>query len=459
MKRLAVINVVGLSQRLLDSGRMPRLAQLAAARQFRPIRPAFPAVTCTAQATYLTGKPPREHGIVANGWHDRDLAEHQFWKQSNRMMQGQKIWHALRAARPDATIAQLFWWFNMYAEVDWSVTPRPLYPADGRKVFDIHTQPMNLREELKAALGPFPFPQFWGPAAGRGASDWIAASARFVEEKHSPTLNLVYLPHLDYALQKFGPNLEDPRVVKELAVADEIAGEVVGFFQKRGVEVVVLSEYGITPVSQPVHLNRVLRREGWLSIKDELGRETLDQGGSAAFAIADHQIAHVYVRNPELRAKVKAVLEATPGLEKVLDAAGLRAEGLDHSRSGDLLAVAAPDAWFTYYYWEDDARAPDFARTVDIHRKPGYDPVELFLDPKVFAPKLRIIWRLLKKKLGFRILMDVIPLDATLVRGSHGRVPEDKQDWPVFIASAQAGAQQTELAATDVYAELLARLL
>ena len=459
MKRLAVINVVGLSQRLLDSGRMPRLAQLAAARQFRPIRPAFPAVTCTAQATYLTGKPPREHGIVANGWHDRDLAEHQFWKQSNRMMQGQKIWHALRAARPDATIAQLFWWFNMYAEVDWSVTPRPLYPADGRKVFDIHTQPMNLREELKAALGPFPFPQFWGPAAGRGASDWIAASARFVEEKHSPTLNLVYLPHLDYALQKFGPNLEDPRVVKELAVADEIAGEVVGFFQKRGVEVVVLSEYGITPVSQPVHLNRVLRREGWLSIKDELGCETLDQGGSAAFAIADHQIAHVYVRNPELRAKVKAVLEATPGLEKVLDAAGLRAEGLDHSRSGDLLAVAAPDAWFTYYYWEDDARAPDFARTVDIHRKPGYDPVELFLDPKVFAPKLRIIWRLLKKKLGFRILMDVIPLDATLVRGSHGRVPEEKQDWPVFIASAQAGAQQTELAATDVYAELLARLL
>jgi predicted AlkP superfamily pyrophosphatase or phosphodiesterase len=208
-----------------------------------------------------------------------------------------------------------------------------------------------------------------------------------------------------------------------------------------------------------VHLNRVLRREGWLSIKDELGCETLDQGGSAAFAIADHQIAHVYVRNPELRAKVKAVLEATPGLEKVLDAAGLRAEGLDHSRSGDLLAVAAPDAWFTYYYWEDDARAPDFARTVDIHRKPGYDPVELFLDPKVFAPKLRIIWRLLKKKLGFRILMDVIPLDATLVRGSHGRVPEDKQDWPVFIASAQAGAQQTELAATDVYAELLARLL
>ncbi len=458
MARLAVINVVGLSPRLLDSGRMPRLAKLAAGGQLRPICPAFPAVTCPAQATYLTGQLPRAHGIVANGWHDRDLAEHQFWKQSNRMVQVAKIWHTLRALRPDATVAQLFWWFNMHADVDWSVTPRPLYPADGRKVFDIHTQPMGLREELKAALGPFPFPQFWGPAAGRGASDWIAASARFVEEKHSPTLNLVYLPHLDYALQKFGPEVNDPRVATELAVADEIAGSLAEFFQKRGVEVVVLSEYGITPVSRPVHLNRVLRNHGWLSIKDELGRETLDQGGSAAFAIADHQVAHIYVRNPELRPQVRAALAATPGVERVLDTADLQAAGLDHPRSGDLLAVAASDAWFTYYYWEDDAHAPDFARTVDIHRKPGYDPVELFLDPEIAAPKLKIAWRLLKKKLGFRMLMDVIPLDAALVRGSHGRVPEDKKDWPVFIASGNKASSASEMAATDVFAELLARL-
>jgi predicted AlkP superfamily pyrophosphatase or phosphodiesterase len=459
MARLAVINVVGLSGRLLDSGRLPRLAKLAAPGELRRIRPAFPAVTCTAQAAYLTGRPSKEHGIVANGWHDRDLAEHQFWKQSNRMMQGEKIWHALKKAQPNATVAQLFWWFNMHADVDWSITPRPLYPADGRKVFDIHTQPMNLREELKAALGPFPFPQFWGPAAGRASSDWIAASARYVEEKFSPTLNLIYLPHLDYALQKFGPDMNDPRVVKELAVADEIAGSVAEFLQKRGVEVVVLSEYGITPVAQPVHINRVLRREGWLSIKDELGRETLDQGGSAAFAIADHQMAHVYVRDSKLRPKVKEVLGKTPGVEKVLDFSDLRAAGLDHSRSGDLLAVAKSNAWFTYYYWEDDARAPDFARTVDIHRKPGYDPVELFLDPNIFAPKLKIAWKLLKKKLGFRILMDVIPLDAALVRGSHGRVPEDKQDWPVFIAAPREATTNADMAATEVYAELLARLL
>jgi len=455
MPRTVVLNVVGLTERLLASGRLPRLAKFAAAQRQLRIAPVLPAVTCAAQATYLTGKLPREHGVVGNGWYDRDLAEHCFWRQSNRLVQGPKLWHALREAKPGATTAQLFWWFNMYAEVEYSVTPRPLYPVDGRKVFDIHTQPMGLREKAKAALGPFPFMRFWGPAAGRGASDWIAACARWIEEKHAPTLSLVYLPHLDYGLQKFGPDAVDPRVAAELEVVDEIAGGLVDFFAARGVTVAVLSEYGLTAVSRPVHLNRVFRQQGWLSLKDELGRETLDEGGCAAWALADHQIAHVYVQKPELLAKVRAVLEATPGVERVLDADGQRAAGLDHARSGDLVAVAAADAWFTYYYWEDDARAPDFARTVDIHRKPGYDPAELFLDPKLPAPKLKIAWRLLQKKLGLRMLMDVIPLDATLVRGSHGRVPEDGLDWPVLLGPVDAPTTAKDLAATEVFGKLL----
>jgi len=456
MARVAVLNVVGLTERLLTSGRLPRLARFAETRPTRRVRPILPAVTCSMQATYLTGKLPREHGIVGNGWYDRALAEHQFWKQSNRLVQAPKLWHALRTAHPGATVAQLFWWFNLHAEVNWSITPRPLYPADGRKVFDIHTQPMRLREKLKADLGPFPFPQFWGPAAGRGASDWIAASAKWVEEKHAPDLNLVYLPHLDYCLQKYGPEPEDGRVAVELAAVDEIAGGLVEFFLGRGVEVVVLSEYGITAVSRPVHLNRVLRQNGWLSIKDELGRETLDEGGSAAFALADHQLAHIYVNQKGILDKVRAVLEATPGVERVLDAAGRHAAGLDHPRCGDLVAVAASDAWFTYYYWEDDARAPDFARTVDIHRKCGYDPVELFLDPSLHVPFLKIAWRLLKKKLGFRMLMDVIPLDATLVRGSHGRVPEDSLDWPVLIGAGGSANDAKEMEAVEVFGRLLA---
>jgi predicted AlkP superfamily pyrophosphatase or phosphodiesterase len=455
MPRLAVLNVVGLTGRLLASGRMPRLARFAAEQRAWRIAPVVPAVTCPAQATYLTGRWPREHGIVGNGWYDRDLAEALFWRQSNRLVQGPKLWHALRAVHPGATTAQLFWWFNMHAEVEFSVTPRPLYPADGRKVFDIHTQPMGLREELKAALGPFPFPKFWGPAAGRESSEWIAASARWVEEKHAPTLNLVYLPHLDYALQKFSPDAADPRVAAELSVADEIAGGLAEFFAARGVAVVVLSEYGLKPVTQPVALNRVFRQRGWLSLKNELGRETLDLGGSAAFALADHQVAHVYVARAEMVEQVRAALEATKGVERVLGAEGKRAAGLDHPRSGDLVAVAAPGAWFTYYFWEDDARAPDYARTVDIHRKPGYDPCELFLDPKLVAPKLKIAWRLGLRKLGFRALLDVIPLDPSLVRGSHGRAEEDPRDWPVLLGPVDGPTEARELAATAVFEALL----
>jgi hypothetical protein len=148
----------------------------------------------------------------------------------------------------------------------------------------------------------------------------------------------------------------------------------------------------------------------------------------------------VYAREPQALARAREVLERTPGIEQVLDRKAQAQVGLDHPRAGDLVAVAERGAWFTYYYWLDDARAPDFARTVDIHRKPGYDPCELFLDPKLSLPALRIARRLAQKKLGMRYLMDVIPLDATLVRGSHGRLSEDPRDAAVFLSSVAFGA-------------------
>jgi predicted AlkP superfamily pyrophosphatase or phosphodiesterase len=436
MRRTVVLNVVGLTRALLPS--MPRLAAFAREGHAATIRPAFPAVTCTAQSAYLTGLAPAEHGIVGNGWYDRELAEIHFWKQSNHLVRGPKIWDKLRACDAAFTCAQLFWWYNMHAAVDWSITPRPLYPADGRKIFDVHTGPLALRPEIKRDLGEFPFPSFWGPAAGIESSRWIAAAARWIEEKHQPTLNLVYLPHLDYNLQRLGPN--DPKIQDDLRLIDEVAGGLIDFFRARGVQVVVLSEYGITEVDTPVHLNRALRRHGWLSTKDELGLETLDCGGSRAFAVADHQVAHIYLNDPALEPAVRAALEAEPGVERVLDAAAQKELGLRHPRAGDLIAIAKPRAWFTYYYWLDDALAPDFARTIDIHRKAGYDPAELFLDPKIRAPKLRIAAFLLRKKLGLRGLLSVIPLDATLVRGSHGRIPEDENDWPVLLLEKGSAA-------------------
>lgn len=456
MKRLAVLNVVGLSESLLGPA-TPRLNAFRNAGSFAHIRPALPAVTCTAQSNYLTGQPPREHGVVANGWFNRELAEVHFWKQSNHVVQAPKIWDALRAEIPGFTCAQLFWWFNMYSTADFSITPRPMYPADGRKLFDIYAWPHDLRTEIKKDLGEFPFFGFWGPAAGvptpQGAPDattrWIAEAAKWVERKHAPTLNLVYLPHLDYNLQRLGP--QHPEIVRDLKRIDDIVGDLLDFFAKQNVEVLVLSEYGISAVNRPVHLNRIFRERGWLVVKEELGRELLDAGASRVFAVADHQVAHIYVNDPTLLNEVRTVLENTPGVAQVLDAEGQGAAGLDHPRAGDLVAMAAPDAWFTYYYWQDDCRAPDFARTVDIHRKPGYDPVELFVDPQLKFPKLHIIWRLLQKKLGFRMLMDIIPLDANLVKGSHGALPASPAEYPVAIAGPRDFFNSPEVDSTAIY--------
>ena len=452
MKRTVLLDVVGLSGRLLAGPHLPRLSAFARAHHQARIRPALPAVTCTAQATYLTGMPPAQHGIVANGWYDRALAEHHFWKQSSHLVQGVQLWETLRREQPGATCAKLFWWFNMYSSADYAVTPRPLYLADGRKVFDIYTTPMGLREELKAALGAFPFPAFWGPAAGLPSSAWIAACARWIEERHQPALSLVYLPHLDYSLQRLGP--DDPAVVAELAALDRLVGELLDGYAARDVRVLVLSEYAITAVRRPIHLNRVLRAHDWLTLKVELGRELLDCGASRAFALADHQVAHVYVASPGHRAAVRALLEQTPGVAQVLGPEELAAQHLNHARAGDLLVLAEPDAWFTYYYWDDDRRAPDFARTVDIHRKYGYDPAELFLDPRHPCPRLAIAAKLLARRPGRRALLDVIPLEASLVRGSHGVVPPDPADWPVLIAPLPDLPPQLE--ATAVHDQLLA---
>jgi predicted AlkP superfamily pyrophosphatase or phosphodiesterase len=475
MKRLAVINVVGLTEALIGE-HTPRTAEFRRCGALAHIAPAFPAVTCTAQSNYLTGKTPSEHGIVGNGWFNREFAETQFWKQSNHVVHGKKIWDALREqsqiVNRKSSIANCFWWFNMYSSVDFSITPRPMYPADGRKFFDVYSWPYSIREEIKKDLGEFPFFSFWGPAAGidspqgkaDAASRWIAESAKWIENKFSPTLNLIYLPHLDYNLQRHGTydnasgNL-NPKIHRDLREIDAIVGDLLDFFGKRGVQVVLLSEYGITNVDSPIHLNRIFRERGWLTVKDELGLEILDAGASKVFAVADHQVAHVYLNDASLEKSVRQVLEKTSGVEKILGKVEKIAAGIDHSRAGDLITVARENAWFTYYYWLDDARAPDFARTVDIHRKPGYDPGELFLDPKIPAVKLKIAWRLLQKKLGLRMLMDVIPLDATLVKGSHGRRPADKKDWPVFITSQPEilGAKQIE--STDVYQILLRQIL
>lgn len=433
-QRTAVLNIVGLSRSLLGDD-TPFLKKWAEKKGSTSFKPAFPALTCTAQSSYLTGKSEGEHGIVGNGWYDREAAEIKFWKQSNHLVHGQKIWESLREKLPRAkfTCAKMFWWYNMYSSADFSATPRPLYPADGRKVFDIHTQPMEMREEIKKDLGDFPFPSFWGPMAGIPASQWIAKSARWIEEKESPDLNLVYLPHLDYCLQKFGPGA--PEIAPELRAIDAVCEELITFLEGRGVTVLALSEYGISKVDHAIPLNRLFREKGWLQVKDELGLETLDAGGCQAFAVADHQIAHVYINNPAIAEEVRELVKNTPGVEEIREAADLWLDEKSpgRQRGGDFVAVATENAWFSYYYWLDDDKAPDFARCIDIHRKPGYDPAEMFIDPAIKFPKLKIAGFLLKKKLGLRGLMDVIALNGDQVKGSHGRDNARPDEQPIAI--------------------------
>ena len=453
MKRTVVLNVVGLTRSLIGS-RTPRLQELLTGSA--DIRTITPALTCSVQSSYLTGKLPSEHGIVGNGWYDRELGDVLFWRQSNRLVRGDKIWHEAKKRNPAFSCANTFWWYNMVTDVEYALTPRPLYCADGRKLPDCYSIPPELRANFNADLGQFPLFQFWGPATSIVSSDWIARAAMSIESQYSPTLQLVYLPHLDYCLQKLGPAGD---IANDLAEIDMVCGRLLDFFRERGCRVVVLSEYGITQVQRPIHPNRVLRQAGLLALKLDRGREYLDPGASRAFAVADHQVAHIYLRDRRDLPAVKELFEALPGVEQVLDGEGKRGEGLDHERSGDLVLISDASSWFTYYWWLDDARAPDYARTVNIHAKPGYDPCELFIDPTFMLPKLKIGWTLVKKMCGFRYLMDLIPLDATLVKGSHGRVTDDPAAGPLFLTTEPKLLDDSSIKATDVYHLLLRHLV
>lgn len=435
MQPTLVILAVGLSPSLIGE-HTPNLKRLAERGGARPLTTVVPAVTCTVQSTLVTGSLPSAHGAVANGWYFRDLSEVLLWRQPNQLVAGEKIWDAGKKLDADFTCAKMFWWYNMYATADWSATPRPMYPANGLKIPDHYAFPQGMRDELDAKFGKFPLFKFWGPVADITSSDWIAKATQHVIDTRKPTLAMTYLPHLDYNLQRLGPDLSHPRLIADLKEIDDLCGDLIDAADKEGREVIVVSEYGITKVTDAIHINRALRQAGLIAVREELGRDVFDAGASDAFALADHQLAHIYVKSPERMAEVKKLVEGLEGVETVLDGAGKKAAGLDHDRSGELVAISKADRWFSYYYWLDDEKAPDYARTVDIHRKPGYDPVELFFDPALKFPKLKAGFKVAQRKLGFRNLMDVISLrDTQLVKGSHGRLTDDPADGPMVISS------------------------
>jgi predicted AlkP superfamily pyrophosphatase or phosphodiesterase len=460
MQPLVLVNTVGLTSRLMPVA--PRLHALASAGGWsRPLHEVIPAVTCTAQATLLTGQTPQGHGIVGNGWLYRDIGEVRFWQQSNHLIQAEPLYQTARV-RAEARgqpfrCAKLFWWFNQGAAVEISVTPKPHYGADGNKVFGILTTPSGLAEQLEGRLGPFPFATFWGPLAGLPCTRWIARCAAEVlrAPEGPPQLTLVYLPHLDYEPQRAGPPACDwKRLLGEL---DDACAPLLEAARAIGARVWIVNEYTHVKVNRAVEINRALRRAGWLEVRDGPFGEQLDTFASRAFAVCDHQLAHLYVNHLRDVPAVRDVVATLPGVGKVLAGEERALVQLQHPRAGELVVLAAPDAWFAYPFWLDDRRAPDYARTIDIHRKPGYDPCELFLDPRLWWPKGRMLFRLLQKKLGFRTLFDVIPLNPGLVRGSHGLPMAEAADRPVLISDGPPPAE-AEVPMTQVR-ELVLRAL
>ncbi|MDN3481333.1 alkaline phosphatase family protein [Arthrobacter sp. APC 3897] len=431
MKPVLLLDIVGLTEQSLRD--MPRLSKLAAAGWSSELATVLPAVTCTVQSTMLTGLPPSEHGIVGNGWYFRELGEVFLWRQHNKLVTGEKIWESARSKEPGYRAANICWWYAMGMSTDMTVTPRPIYHADGRKSPDAYIRPPALHDELVSRYGEFPLFQYWGPTAGIASTQWIAESTRHVMRTQAPELLMAYLPHLDYDLQRFGPN--HPQAVKAAAELDSALAPLLDEAESRGYAVIAVSEYGIEEAHLPVDINRVLRREGLLEVYVQDGKEQLDTWASRAFAVADHQVAHVYIPDPGDVARTADILRGTRGIDEVMDRNAQARCGLDHQRSGELVVIAEPGAWFTYYFWLDDAHAPEYARGVDIHRKPGYDPSELFFNPADKLAKTKAGLNLIKKKAGLRYAMSTVPLDPRHVRGTHGRLPASRQSTPLVISS------------------------
>ena len=410
-----LLDVVGLEVKHLDSGLLPNIAKISENGEVAKLEPTFPAVTSTVQASILSGRYPREHGIISNGLYDRSTYNVSFWEQSSSLVQAQRVWDAIKQKNSKKT-AVLFWQNTMYANSDIVVTPRPIH-LDDKVVMWCYSKPVGYYEKLKEKFGEFNLASYWGPFASPKSSEWIANAAEYTLESERPDFLFVYIPHADYSAQRFGK--EAVQVRDDLKKADEIVGRFVQKVTDLGIrdetQFIIISEYAFNDVNAAVPLNRVLRDAGLLSIRTIQEKEYLDFEYSKAFAMVDHQVAHVYVKEG-FQTEARKVLDATPGVDRILEEKDKQQLAIDHKRSGELIALSSKDMWFSYYWWHDQSAAPDFAKRVDIHRRPGYDPVELFIDQKTMS----------------------IPFDASLVKGSHGR-PADLEtgEGLAFYASSK----------------------
>lgn len=428
-QNVVLLSIPGLRAR--DVEQMPALTALMAAGQRATLVPSFPCVTWPVQANMLTGLLPAKHGVVANGFYWREQRKVEMWTAWNDKITAPQIWDLLHQQDPQLTSAV---WFPMLSKgcgADYICMPAPVHNPDGSESLWCYTKPTELYGGLRDTLGHFPLQHFWGPMANIKSSAWIADSAVLVARQFRPRFFYLYLPHLDYAAQKTGP--DSPAAVAALTELDGVIGKLAaGFAEAYGPDVLWLAggEYAITPVDHVSYPNRVLREAGLLQIREAADGEHLDLERSAAWALVDHQFSHVFVngRDAATIQQVTRLFRDQPGIAEVLSGGARGKYSLDHERAGDVVLISTPNSWQAYYWWLDDVRAPGFARSVDIHRKPGYDPVELHFD---FATKS-------------------IPLDAQLIKGSHGAPAADAAQQTILLASRNVLGSREKLADIDV---------
>jgi predicted AlkP superfamily pyrophosphatase or phosphodiesterase len=427
---VVLLSVPGL--RGTDLDHMPRLAALTRDGDRGELAPSFPGVTCPVQANMTTGAPPSAHGVVANGFYWRERGEVEMWTSPNECIARPQLWDLLAKHDPQISSAV---WFPLHSKncgATYLCTPAPIHQPDGSESLWCATKPLEFYEELIEQLGHFPLQHFWGPFANIKGTAWIVDSAVVAARRFAPNFFYVYLPHLDYAAQRHGP--DSPQAVTALGELDAEIGRLVdGFADAYGDRQplwLVASEYVITQVEQVVYPNRLLAELGLLQTVETDQGHVIDFANSRGWALADHQIAHIYLRDPDqqLRARVASALRSQPGVAEVFAPAEAPQYDLNHPHSGELIAASHPDAWFAYVWWTAEVDAPRFARQVDIHRKPGYDPCEMILDPPAKG----------------------ISLDATLIRGSHGAPAIDPQLRGVLLSSQRGVFVERPLADTDV---------
>ncbi len=400
-KYVVVLDIVGLDVAHITSGLVPTISDIANNGEYGYLKPVFPSVTSTVQTSVLSGKYPNQHGIISNGLYDRENFQVLFWEQSSKLVQAERIWDVIKKKNSNIKTSVLFWQNTMFANSDFIITPRPIHLEDGHMDMWCYSRPPNFYEEVSQNVGEFDLYSYWGPFASFKSTEWISKSVEFTIEKYKPNLLFAYFPQLDYPSQKFGKN--STQVKEDLKKIDEVVNTIIKKVKKMGIieetEFILFSEYGFNDVNGGISINRILREKGLLSTRTIKNKEYIDFEYSKAFAMVDHQVANVYLNNYEDKIYVKKILEDVQGIEMICDEKEKQALKIDHVRSGDLIAISNRDKWFSYYWWNDEDKAPTFTKTVDIHRKPGYDPLDLFID--------------LNKK--------SIPFDTTLVKGSHGR--------------------------------------